>query len=42
MGWHVASLTQLARLIESRNSSPYWISGIGRRAVRAQPDNRTS
>lgn len=30
------------RLIESRNSSPYHISAIGRRAVRAQPDNRTS
>jgi len=30
------------RLIESRNSSPYRISALGRRAVRAQPDNRTS
>jgi len=28
------------RLIESRASSPYRISHVGRRAVRAQPDNR--
>ncbi|QDY71309.1 YjhX family toxin [Qingshengfaniella alkalisoli] len=28
------------RLIESRNSSPYRISAIGRRSVRAQMDNR--
>lgn len=30
------------RLIASRNSNPYRISGPGRRAVRSQPDNRTS
>ncbi|AGH51009.1 hypothetical protein G432_16455 [Sphingomonas sp. MM-1] len=28
------------RLIESRESSPYRISELGRRSVRSQPDNR--
>lgn len=28
------------RLIESRASSPYRISQLGRRSVRSQPDNR--
>ncbi len=38
----IISRLRRKRLIESRNSSPYRISGIGRRAVRARPDNRTS
>ena len=29
------------RLIESRNSSPYRISALGRRSVRSQLNNRT-
>lgn len=30
------------RLIASKNSHPYRISEAGRRAVRSQPDNRTT
>ncbi|REF73479.1 MULTISPECIES: YjhX family toxin [Paracoccus] len=38
----IISRLRRKRLIESRNSGPYRISGTGRRAVRSQPDNRTS
>lgn len=44
VGCSLAVVAQLRRkrLIASRNSNPYQISEAGRRAVRSQPDNRTS
>jgi uncharacterized protein len=38
----IVSALRRKRLIESKNSSPYRISQLGRRSVRAQADNRTS
>lgn len=38
----IVSNLRRKRLIESRNSSPYRISEIGRRTVRSQLDNRIS
>ena len=36
----VLSALRRKRLVESRQSQPYRISDLGRRSVRAQPDNR--
>ncbi|NKX48232.1 hypothetical protein HGG67_08315 [Rhodobacteraceae bacterium R_SAG8] len=38
----IVSTLRHKRLIESRNSSPYRISMLGRRSVRSQLDNRIS
>ena len=37
----IVSRLRRKRLIESRHSAPYRISALGRRSVRARPDNRT-
>jgi uncharacterized protein len=38
----IVSRLKRKRLIASRNSQPYRISDLGRRCVRAQPDNRVA
>ncbi|MGP1357304.1 YjhX family toxin [Roseicyclus sp.] len=38
----IVSRLKRKRLIASRNSQPYRISELGRRSVRARPDNRVA